>query len=500
LALLLPLIGTLIDTGKQTFFIRSATIFFKPLAWFSPDKQLNSDALAQSPLKDARKLAALGAWPWLYLIVPGQIILIAYILITHRHKTFRRKNDYRRLLKIYAEFRPYLHPILKTGIIAKKSSVEGPWAIAETPIQFLLKARAILRDNNQPVTTRDLLDPKTGLCKKDESFPLDLKYSPGNARMALVSSLGPLIHYPETALQGFHRDLALAFLAQGYDQKDLAYKILGELSYNWDPDTLKTHSPLAQKTNLKLSYPDIPRELQCHVGFQNPFFIALLLMARKNGILPTFLFIWLRPTDRTLFYVLNQLGGGMAWAEGAGAYSHYLAEEKAQTAINQPVVERAVKGLEKFLIKERWITPPPKNPEPADDTTALNFIDPQSPSQANPEDPNNLNADFYDPFELKEANKPEDNQYEYSLAPEDEVNPAEKPLGPERTHEPPKDAETNPPAEPLKDTETNPPAEPLKDDETSPPTEPPKDDETNPPTEPLKDAETNPPTEPTKSS
>jgi hypothetical protein len=101
-------------------------------------------------------------------------------------------------------------------------------------------------------------------------------------------------------------------------------------------------------------------ELARHASYVNVWFTALLRLARRRGALPSSLWIWLRPTDRTLFYALNQLGGRAAWVEAAGVWSHYAAEERKGRPLSDPDVSSAVAGLASALRGEGWLPAAPR--------------------------------------------------------------------------------------------------------------------------------------------
>jgi hypothetical protein len=97
-----------------------------------------------------------------------------------------------------------------------------------------------------------------------------------------------------------------------------------------------------------------------HARYLNVWFMALLALARTKGALPSSMWIWLKPTDRTLFYALNQAGGRTAWAEAAGPWSHLEAERAAGRALAGPMVEAAVEAMERSLAEEGWLPRPPE--------------------------------------------------------------------------------------------------------------------------------------------
>lgn len=101
-------------------------------------------------------------------------------------------------------------------------------------------------------------------------------------------------------------------------------------------------------------------------AWSHTFMIDLMERAREyGGILITADFIWLKPVDRQLFYVLNSAGRKTPQIEAAGAFAQYFAEDVFGRPFPTPEVEMAVVALKKFLVKEGW-TPDPMEQRPGD--------------------------------------------------------------------------------------------------------------------------------------
>ena len=77
--------------------------------------------------------------------------------------------------------------------------------------------------------------------------------------------------------------------------------------------------------------------------------MSMLEYARRNGVLPSSEFFWLRPVDRKLWYVLNNVGRNVAWTEVAGIYGHWLAEKVNEGPIMRPYVQKAIEAMAESL-------------------------------------------------------------------------------------------------------------------------------------------------------
>jgi len=76
---------------------------------------------------------------------------------------------------------------------------------------------------------------------------------------------------------------------------------------------------------------------------------SMLELARVDGVLASADFLWLKPIDRRLWYVLNTVGRQVAPSEIAGIYAHWLAEKEMNRPLNVPMVQEAVKALDLAL-------------------------------------------------------------------------------------------------------------------------------------------------------
>jgi intracellular multiplication protein IcmP len=86
-----------------------------------------------------------------------------------------------------------------------------------------------------------------------------------------------------------------------------------------------------------------------------------------SGVLQSALFLWLKPKDRRLWYILNNVGRKVAWPEITGVFAHWQFEytlmqtfdkelidvsyspEKPVTALEEPHVDAGVEGFQVAL-------------------------------------------------------------------------------------------------------------------------------------------------------
>lgn len=76
---------------------------------------------------------------------------------------------------------------------------------------------------------------------------------------------------------------------------------------------------------------------------------ALLEEARKDGVLAPADFLWLKYQNRSLWYMLNNIGRKSSWVECSGPWSHYLMEKLLERKVANPTIDNAVKALDEYL-------------------------------------------------------------------------------------------------------------------------------------------------------
>ena len=83
---------------------------------------------------------------------------------------------------------------------------------------------------------------------------------------------------------------------------------------------------------------------------------SLLAAARDDGVVPSSEFLWLKPIDRRLWYMLNCIGRQTPYAEVGGPFAHWKAEKAMGRPSLIPMIDEAIKALE-VAIKEIKLSP-----------------------------------------------------------------------------------------------------------------------------------------------
>ncbi|MDR0620954.1 MAG: hypothetical protein LBJ61_03645 [Deltaproteobacteria bacterium] len=405
MALLLPLVTGYLGRAYGQAALWGARALVLPLPEKDPANGLSAILWEKKTLTPREANAVMAYLGRRYAPVVLALTVI-FMCLAHRRdpgRRFSRYHDMWSLLKISAKHFPCLSPIVKTGPITKMASFGGQWAIAATPLQFVLENGLLLDPSGQPYRPGEVMDYRSGLpMAGNPALGRQNSLDVAKLRELLISQLGRRFGGRPDRLTGYRRALAAALLAHAMDMKTEAMAIFDSLSVSWDPkthwlddsaaesflagilpaparqsapgpitapgpepDSVTESDPAAKPLSGQAPLPWAGHgpglaDLMGREAFENVWFMTLLELARVKGALPTSLWIWLKPTDRLLFYALNQVGGGVAWVEAAGAFSHREAERKAEKALAEPAVGPAMASMEKTLKEDGYL---PKGPE-----------------------------------------------------------------------------------------------------------------------------------------
>ncbi|MFA5959481.1 MAG: type IVB secretion system coupling complex protein DotM/IcmP [Tatlockia sp.] len=248
----------------------------------------------------------------------------------HNMKTLRAQEQYNWLA---------IMPIVKEDLVNTDVN-KGPWAMALTPIEFarkyhLLRKEDALLDN--PVPGQEM----TASIKK------------GDAKRVFTLQLGPY-------WEGFKRcpphvnALAAVFLARINRDKNAASQILDTLDRSF---TLgKPDFTVAKAILKKYENTEIVQEILATHAYQLTVIASLLAAARDDGVVPTAEFLWLKPLDRRLWYMLNSIGRQTPYSEVGGPFAHWRAEKAMGRRSLIPMIDEAIKALE-IAVKEIKLSP-----------------------------------------------------------------------------------------------------------------------------------------------
>jgi intracellular multiplication protein IcmP len=91
-------------------------------------------------------------------------------------------------------------------------------------------------------------------------------------------------------------------------------------------------------------------------AYQLTVMAELLKASRDDGVVPSAEFLWLKPIDRRLWYMLNSIGRQTPYSEVGGPFAHWRAEQVMGRRSLTPMIDEAIRALE-IAIKEILLSP-----------------------------------------------------------------------------------------------------------------------------------------------
>lgn len=276
------------------------------------------------------------------LSIPMGIIFVIFSVILYKNNAgnrYRKAHSMQSLADQEKQNWPYITPVLGLDLVNTPID-EGPWAMSETPMHFA-KRNKLLKEEKKKVDD-------TGL-KRDYRITVTVRR--GKANRVFARQLGA----PWTdiwKLPPYQRALFAIFAAKGEGDRDAANDLLRQIAGSATSDSLKPEklnfkgadALLKKHENSKL----VKKVIATHAFFYTVM-ASMLEVARLDGVLASAEFLWLKPMDRRLWYVLNTVGRQTAPVEVAGIFAHWLAEKEIGRALTIPMIDEASIALEGAL-------------------------------------------------------------------------------------------------------------------------------------------------------
>lgn len=162
-------------------------------------------------------------------------------------------------------------------------------------------------------------------------------------------------------LQPYERALFAAFAAQIAHDRDMALAVINACASAAEQAFTKKApqmlEPAIVATALaKYGKQDLVTKILLRHAYVRTVLMHMLEVARRNGVLNSALFRWLKMADRITWYCLEDLGMSVSSVESCGVRSHYLAELMAKGPLMKPMIDGGLDGfvdeLNKFLDDE----------------------------------------------------------------------------------------------------------------------------------------------------
>ncbi|TAL59947.1 MAG: phosphoesterase [Legionella sp.] len=277
-----------------------------------------------------------------YLRYPVVVVLVILGLILYTSNItlkFRRSHNMK-TLRAQEQFNwPAIMPIIKEDLVSQDINT-GPWAMALTPMEFARKHNLLRKDDALLDNPMPNMEMTAGIRR-------------GDAKRVFTMQLGPY-------WDGFDKltppaaALAAVFIARIHRDRDNANLILHTLDKGFIAG--KLNYSIAKPILKKYENTEIVQEIVQKHAYMLTVLASLLEAARDDGVVPSSEFLWLKPVDRRLWYMLNCIGRQTPYSEVAGPFAHWRAEKEMGRGSLVPMIDEAIKALE-IAVKEIKLTP-----------------------------------------------------------------------------------------------------------------------------------------------
>lgn len=234
---------------------------------------------------------------------------------------------------------PAIMPIVKEDLVSQDVN-QGPWAMALTPMEFARKNKLLRKDDALLDNQLPGMEMTAGLRK-------------GDAKRVFTMQLGPYwAGFEHCSPQAYA--LCAVFMARINRDRDGANLILHTLDKTYASG--KPDFSVARPIMKKYQNTELVQEIVVKHAYVLTVISSLLAAARNDGVVPSSEFLWLKPIDRRLWYMLNCVGRQTPYAEVAGPFAHWRAERELGRRSLVPMIDEAIKALD-IAIKEVKLTP-----------------------------------------------------------------------------------------------------------------------------------------------
>ena len=272
-----------------------------------------------------------------YLRIPFVLLIVALAFIiyfSNSTRVFKRIYDMHALANEEKVNWPQISPVIDLNLVGQDFD-KGPWAMAVTPMQFCKRHQLLDEYRAQP---------REGALSKDRNR-IEVMLRRGQANKIFSMQMGSLWPGLDKLPRHIHALFAV-FAARHAGDTKAAAELLAQISAS---STKKLN--FAGANALCKKHQDmkkIKKIMESH-GYVLTVMASMLEAAREDGVQASADFLWLKPVDRRLWYMLNTVGRQTPFVEVAGPFAHWVAEKQIGRRLLVPMVEEATNALERVL-------------------------------------------------------------------------------------------------------------------------------------------------------
>lgn len=262
------------------------------------------------------------------LIIPVIVmsgIFSGLLMLFSRGSRYKKTYSMATLSQAESENWKEIVPVLGKNI-ANQDLDKAPWGMSVQPLTFAKRYNMVESDRQHNVNVAKLNQEK--------------------AYRVFAAQMGPRWNGLE-GLPGYVLALFAIFAAKSQHDSDGYRKLLkqiaasaksGQLNFGGTRELLIKH----------VRAPDIGRAVGPH-AYLYGVMASMLSLAREDGVLAVAEFIWLKPLDRPLWYMLSSVGRQTVFPEVAGPFCHWLVERRLRRPLVVPMIQGAIDSLNEAL-------------------------------------------------------------------------------------------------------------------------------------------------------
>ena len=329
----------------KNFFLQVRYYEARAIGFFFSDGNVIAESVLQTDVvtldMDWAKTLSEAVGSYLrYPFILFMILMILWLFMTHATLRFGKVYDMTSLANQEKENWPQISPVIKLDLISEDIN-KGPWAMAMTPMQFAKHYKLI---------SVEMIPDKKSPWKAEGTYKAIVNKE--RAIRLFISQLGPQWQGIDQ-LPPHTQALFAAFAARVEHDTNGAAALIAQLSISAAEGKIN----YTGATKLLRQYVKSKGVQRCVTRHAYVYTVmaSMLELARTDGVFATADFLWLKPIDRRLWYILNCVGRQVAFSEVAGIFAHWLAEKEMGRPLHSPMVEEAVAGLELAMDRTIYI-------------------------------------------------------------------------------------------------------------------------------------------------
>lgn len=251
-------------------------------------------------------------------------------------REFRRNFSIDSLIEDQADLWPVIKPMVEVKPQDTKDLDTGEWAMCLEPIQFGYKNNLVIETENKMGEKKIALDEEKSLKLFKTQLGRQWKGVEDLTREERFV-LSVLL----TKANRFGKDavVLVGTIATAYSSEKKYSKKQMDLF-------MKEADAAADAAIEKYKKSEVFLNILSQHYYVNTVLPRMLEMARVDGVLATADFIWLKPRNRTLWYILNNVGRTASWTECAGIWFHYNYEKAIERKLPAPKISGALAALD----------------------------------------------------------------------------------------------------------------------------------------------------------